>query len=189
LKYCHAIRACCALRCASFRREFCKRWVYSSVHFAQNVQYTRNSHFESYRKRIVMAKKKKSKVDIIAAFVAENPEATWAKASEVLASKGISPGYFASQRSKLKAGGDLGSGSGGETSATGEAGSSNQPPRRGGKPGRKPGSKPGRKPGSKPAGQTSSGLGDLADAVEFARKAGGLQAAQALLSKLESVQV
>jgi hypothetical protein len=139
-----------------------------------------------------MAKKKKSKIDIIAAFVAENPDATWAKASEFLASKGISPGYFASQRSKLKAGGDLGSSAGGEASAS-AASPSDQPLRRGGKPGRKPGSKPGRKPGSKPgrkaAEPTSSGLGDLTDAVEFARKAGGLQAAQALLSKLESVQI
>jgi hypothetical protein len=132
-----------------------------------------------------MAKKKKSKVDIIAAFVAENPDATWGKASEVLASKGISPGYFASQRSKLKAS----SGGGGEGTATVEAGESDQPQRRGPKPGRKPGRKPGSKLGRKPASQTPSGLGDLTDAVEFARKAGGLQAAQALLSQLESVQV
>lgn len=144
-----------------------------------------------------MARKKKSKLDIITSYIAKNPDATWSKASEVLASEGISQGYFATQRSKLKAAGELGVSA---DSAGGDAdeASPTQPPQRrgrkpgrktGAKPGRKPGSKPGRKPGVKPSGRASGGGSDLAAAVEFARKAGGLEQARALLNELEQVQV
>lgn len=124
-----------------------------------------------------MPRKKKSKVDIIAAYVAENPDATWSTAESVLASKGISGSYFASQRSKLKT-------SGGESAvAVAEPDLAGSGVVRADKA--KPG-KRGRKP--KSAAVSSSNLG-LADAVEFARKAGGIDKAQALLSDLARVQL
>ena len=46
--------------------------------------------------------KKKSKVDIIAAYIDKHPDATWKSAAPDLERKGINGSYFASQRSKLK---------------------------------------------------------------------------------------
>lgn len=122
-----------------------------------------------------MPRKKKSKVDIIAAYVAENPDATWSTAESVLASKGISGSYFASQRSKLKANGGEGVAVAEPDAAGGVVRADKAKP---GKRGRKP----------KNAAAASSNLG-LAAAVEFARKAGGIDKAQALLSDLARVQL
>ncbi len=127
--------------------------------------------------------KKKSKSDIIAAYVAKHPKATWRTAAQDLEKRGITSGYFASQRSKLKTQGTLAvvaEDASGETTS----GASSEA-----RPHKKRGPKPGRKPGRKPATIRIGGSSTLTDAVEFARKAGGLQQAQALLEELARVQV
>lgn len=121
--------------------------------------------------------KKKSKADIIAHYVVEHPDATWSTASGELERKGISAGYFASQRSKLKSEGAMGDSPSSDSASSDDGAVAS---------GRK---KRGPKKGSRRGVAASANNSNLGDAVEFARKAGGLQNAQALLEELSRVQV
>ncbi len=127
--------------------------------------------------------KKKSKSDIIATYVSRFPDATWKTAQSSLESKGIKPGYFASERSKLKAAGLVGENAleteeGADLDTTQAVASG--PKKRGPK-------KRGPKPGGKR--ETAGASSDLTAAAQFARSAGGLEKARALLEQLAKVQV
>ena len=122
----------------------------------------------------------RTKTEIITEYVAAHPDATWKVAAPDLEPLGINQNYFGSMRSRLKT-----------QYAESLAAEGDEPASAPARRSSKKRKKPGRKKGSSVAAATPTPAAktNLTDAADFARKAGGLNKAKALLEELGRVQV